>query len=78
MIMPFATYLFSENIIKMVMPFPSPLVAQKWNITTDRIWGYPYYAHMTQGPQLGSFVLKLSNVTTTNKNIREFIKSTGN
>jgi hypothetical protein len=44
----------------------------------DRIWGYPYDAHMTQGPQLGSFVLELSNVTTTNKNVREFIKSMGN
>jgi hypothetical protein len=47
-------------------------------VPVDRIWGYPYDAPMTQEPQLGSFVLERSNVTTTNKNVREFIKSTGN
>jgi hypothetical protein len=47
-------------------------------VPVDRIWDYPYDAPMTQEPQIGSFVLERSNVTTTNKNVREFIKSTGN
>ena len=41
--------------------------------TSGQDMGCPYGAPMTQGPQLGSFVLKLSNVTTTNKKVREFV-----